>query len=313
MRFNNVFVVIVTYEYPYHRLAELLETFSAQVRNVLLVDNNVRPDSQGIAQIQDRFANCKVIVNEANLGLAKALNLGLERALTERAEYALLLDQDSRPSPEMLSRLLNAARKLEKTQVEVAALGASVCDHRRSSALPFLRFTRAGLRKFFPTSADDEPIESDFLITSGCLVRVSSLHEIGMMDETLFIDNVDLEWCFRARATGFRLFGVPGAVLYHRLGDRVARIPLVGHEVILHGPPRQYFMTRNRLLLYRRAYVPLAWKLIDFPRMLFKLLYFSLFVKPRLENLKCMADGVKDGLRETSNFFYDESGSCHDS
>jgi rhamnosyltransferase len=118
------------------------------------------------------------------------------------------------------------------------------------------------------------------------------------MDERLFIDNIDMEWCFRAKAKGYRLLGVSDALLYHRLGDSVRRLPFPGIDkaVLIHSPRRQYYIMRNRLLLYRRAYVPLAWKCADFPRLLFKLVYFSLFVAPRRENLRMMWRGLRDGL-----------------
>jgi hypothetical protein len=53
---------------------------------------------------------------------------------------------------------------------------------------------------------------------------------------------------------------------------------------------------RNRLRLYRRGYVPRAWKLTDLPRLLFTFGYFSLFVRPRRENLRMMMRGFRDGL-----------------
>jgi rhamnosyltransferase len=42
--------------------------------------------------------------------------------------------------------------------------------------------------------------------------------------------------------------------------------------------------------------VPLLWKVADVPRLIFKLVYFPLMVAPRLENLRMMLKGVRDGI-----------------
>ena len=55
---------------------------------------------------------------------------------------------------------------------------------------------------------------------------------------------------------------------------------------------------RNRIVLYQRSYSPWAWVIQDFARMLFKLLAFSLFFRPRRQNLVMMLKGIKDGLAE---------------
>ena len=46
------------------------------------------------------------------------------------------------------------------------------------------------------------------------------------MKESYFIDNIDLEWCFRAKSLGFDLVGTDAAVLYHAIGERSSN-PLV--------------------------------------------------------------------------------------
>jgi len=51
--------------------------------------------------------------------------------------------------------------------------------------------------------------------------------------------------------------------------------------LVIHSPHRLYYMTRNRLLLYRRAYVPLKWKIKDVIRMGCKFIVTILLVAPR--------------------------------
>jgi len=54
-------------------------------------------------------------------------------------------------------------------------------------------------------------------------------------------------------------------------------------------------MMRNRIALYRRGYIPLAWKAQDIPRALLKFIMFSLILGPRWKNLQSMLRGAADG------------------
>ena len=133
------------------------------------------------------------------------------------------------------------------------------------------------------------------LISSGTLVSIDAFDKIGRFDETLFIDNVDLEWCCRARARGFLLFGVCDAQLDHRLGDQ-RRVVFDRLVLVVHSPLRMYYQTRNRILLYRRGYMPLKWKLKDNLRMVARFAAIMLFVAPRLEYLRMTALAIRDGV-----------------
>jgi rhamnosyltransferase len=137
-----------------------------------------------------------------------------------------------------------------------------------------------------------------FLIASGSLIPTESLETLGGMEERLFIDYVDLEWCFRASAAGFGLYGAPAAELRHRQGDAVVRLRwLGGRTVVCHSPLRLYYTIRNRLALYCRSYVPKRWIVKDACQLLLKFAVFSLFVPPRRKNAAMMARGLWDATR----------------
>ena len=296
MRFEDICAVVVTYRYPYAELEVLLEHVAGQVGRLVVVDNNPDPDDAGQGALQSRMPDIQWIVNRANLGLSRALNQGLEAAIEAGARYAILFDQDSRPEPGMLERLVDASRSADASAALVAAWGPVIVDDRLRRPLPFIRFRGGWVLKHYPQPGAPGQVDTDMLITSGCLLDLAALKQIGPMDEAFFIDNIDLEWSFRARAAGFRLIGIPAAVLRHRIGDRVRPLPGTRRNILVHGPLRQYHIMRNRIRLYWRGYVPLLWKVADVPRLIFKLVYFPLMVAPRLENLRMMLKGVRDGI-----------------
>lgn len=48
----------------------------------------------------------------------------------------------------------------------------------------------------------------DFLIIFGLLILLVLLDCVGLMDELLFIDNIDMDWCFWVMVVGLGLYGV---------------------------------------------------------------------------------------------------------
>lgn len=129
------------------------------------------------------------------------------------------------------------------------------------------------------------------------------LEQVGGMDSGLFIDNVDLEWSFRARALGYSLHGVCAATMLHRLGDARRTLPFGLGQVVVHGPDRLYYIMRNRVKLYRLPHTPGRWIAQDFPRLMVKLLLFGVWIGPRKRNLRYMLRGLLDGIN-------DRDGAC---
>jgi rhamnosyltransferase len=68
-------------------------------------------------------------------------------------------------------------------------------------------------------------------------------------------------------------------------------------RILVHSPERLYYVTRNRLLLYRRSHVPLKWKLKDVARGALKVATALAFVSPRREYLRMTLAALRDAAR----------------
>jgi len=195
----------------------------------------------------------------------------------------------------MVGRLKKALTVLSESGIAVAAVGPRLVDRRTEESTPFVRIGVFGVsKKVFREGDKEHLIKTDFLVSSGMLIPLDMFYRVGLQEEELFIDNVDLEWCFRARSMGFLLYGVSDAVMEHSVGDDITTVGT--HVIHRHSPLRQYYIMRNRILLYQRSYSPKGWIVQDFFRMLFKFTAFSLFFAPRRQNFRMMFKGVKDGL-----------------
>ena len=295
---NGVMAVVVTYRPDLDLLAQVLDSVCPQVDRVLVFDNASTDPGLRQLLVQPRWPNLEAIYSASNLGVAAAVNRAAAHARGNGYKQLLVLDQDSLLADDMVVHLQHAlSAPGAGTGRPVAAVGPVFVDRRTGEVAPCVRIGPLLNRKL--AVAPGEQVECDFLISSGTLVPLSVLERVGGMDESLFIDNVDLEWSFRARHQGYRLLGVGNARMVHAIGDRVYPVTLFGRRLSfsLHGPVRLYYMTRNRLLLYVRPQTPWAWISQDIPRVVLKLAGMSLFVAPRWQNLRAMLHGMADALR----------------
>lgn len=286
--------MVVTYCPDTAELSQVLTRIAPQVQRVLLIDNATPVESFDAASPGPFPTNVHVVRNPENEGLGRAYNHGARLARDAGCRFVLLMDQDSLVAPDLVERLVAAHESL-RPDTHVGAVGAAFVDAHTGRPAPFVRIGFPLNRKI--PAPDHGCVEADFLISSGTLIALDVIDAVGGMDESLFIDNVDLEWSFRARAAGYRLFGVGDARMTHRIGHALHRLPLGLGHVIVHAPVRLYYMMRNRVLLYRQAHTPGVWIAQDVPRLVLKLLRLSLFVPPRRRNLRAMVRGLVDGVR----------------
>jgi rhamnosyltransferase len=295
--------VTVTFNPDPMRLAEQLVALRNQVSEIIIVDNGSVPSAKSIClqpeivELIGKDTQINFVELQENQGLAHGFNVGITQSGSKGAKFVLLLDQDSVPAQDMVRTLFAGFQRAieEKPGNAIAAVGPRVTNARDAVSYPFVRFGWLRNKHVRCNENQKSIVGCDFLISSGSLISVEAIDRVGSFDETLFIDSVDLEWCSRARAAKFLLCGVCEAQLNHRLGDnRLA--PLERINLVVHSPSRIYYMTRNRILLYWRPYMPLTWKIKDVFRMFAKFASLMLFVSPRLTYLKMTALAVRDGI-----------------
>ena len=163
----------------------------------------------------------------------------------------------------MVERLISVHENLTAQGLRVGAVGPTFLDLNTGQRIPF----QVQLEGYFlygyeiPTS-DDPHIEVLSLITSGSLIPTSAFRDIGLMREEFFIDKVDIEWSFRARARNYQLFGTGRAHMSQRLGDGEVKVWYFGWRYIsLYSPLRVYYQVRNYVAMCRLDYVDWKWKL----------------------------------------------------
>ena len=290
---NPAGAVVVTFHPDLEQLERLLASLEREAIDTLVVDNT--PGEPSDALVGLCAGRAELSAGRGNTGVAAAINRGVEHWRRAGKQYALLLDQDSLPDPGLATALVDALRSLDSGEHPVAAVGPVIRDRASGKRAPFMRFALPLNRRLHPTGT--ESLRCDYLITSGTLLNLRHWERIGPMREHWFIDNIDLEWSFRARRLGYELHGTAAAELEHSIGESRQLLPgKPAPRYRHHGPERLYTMMRNRVFLYRSG-APRAWVVQDLLRAAGKLVLFSL-VRPRRANLASMLRGLRDGMRQ---------------
>ncbi len=254
--------VIVIYLPEQEVLGRLLRALVGQVAYMAVVDNGALESTRSFLQgLAAEWPSLEIFPQGQNVGVAAAHNIGIARMRTRGCTHVLLLDQDSIPAPDMVEKLLHACLKLESEGKRVAAVGPGYQDPRTNHTSFFVRFGWLGFKHIYCDQLDKAPIPVDFLISSGSLIPIATLDQVGGMDEQLFTDHVDTEWFLRAASRGYRAYGLGEARMEHSLGKGAAIRLWLGRwrYIALHSPLRHYYMFRNSILLYRRNYAPWKW------------------------------------------------------
>lgn len=300
-RHHAIVAVIVSYQPSFREIERLFDVLMAQVSLAIVIDNGSETDvGNWVAARNDPRLHC-LLLGE-NLGVAAAQNAGIAWARKQGADYVVLFDQDSEPAPDMIDRLVEAAEAMAAQGHIVAAVGPRYLDARQNNPPPFIRVRGLQLERCACTEPD-AIVPVDYLISSGCLIPVTTLDAVGDMDDGLFIDYVDIEWGLRAKRFGYQSFGVCNASMQHNLGEKP--INFFGRKMPLHSPLRHYYHFRNAVWLYRQSWPTPNWKLADAWRLLLKYGFYTLFARPRLKHFRMMTLGLWHGLRGRMGQFHD--------
>jgi hypothetical protein len=78
----------------------------------------------------------------------------------------------------------------------------------------------------------------DWLSGACLLVRREAIQQVGVMDETFFMFNEDVDWCRRMKLAGWQVTYVPDARVVHHVGasrEKVAnRVIYERHRGMIH-------------------------------------------------------------------------------
>jgi GT2 family glycosyltransferase len=227
----------------------LRSLFDAHMRNaidVVVVDNGSTDGSQQL--LREEFPQARVIQNDANVGLGRASNQGIE---CTSAPFVLLLNNDTVVNGPSLDALVD----FMAATPDAGAAGGTLLNEDGSFQAAYNRFpsvleefliaTRLGelLWTEYPSHRGGTSVKPVDWIGSACLLlRRAALAEVGLLDDRYFIygDETDLQ--YRLRAAGWKVYYVPGATTVHFGGRSMDRWR------------RRKMVYRGKMLFFRKHY-----------------------------------------------------------
>lgn len=292
---TNVCAVIVSYNIG-KDIYKCVDAIKNQVDKVVIIDNG--SDINTIDELDKLEKNnyMKIIYNNENCGIAKALNLGVEFALSEGYEWIFTLDHDSVATENMINNMLNVYENLEeKEKDKLAIITPNYVQKNENENI---------ICKKEKYDFDINNLKSVIIeMTSGNLVKTSIFNEVGMFNEKFFIDFVDHEFCLRIKRKKYNIITVSNIILLHSLGESVNK-SIFGKKIIVtnHSILRRYYITRNRFYCWKEFKEDFpSWVLGDKLRFINEIIKIQFFEKNKIPKYKMIVKGIKDYRRKVYN------------
>lgn len=235
--------------------------------NVIVIDNA----SQRIFKIPDKkFTNfsLKVIRNNENLGFSAGHNIAVRYALENRADYVLILNNDTRVDNKLLDNLLKVIESDRKIGVVVPKIYFEKGyefhkDRYEEKNLGKIIWYAGGIMDWKNVVGKNRGVDEVDIglysvlekteIATGCCMLVSKnvFKNVGFFDERFFLYYEDTDFTMRIKKSGFKLMYAPKALLWHKNA---------GSSGGVGSTLQDYFISRNRLL-FGMKYAPVRAKI----------------------------------------------------
>jgi GT2 family glycosyltransferase len=196
-----------------------LQQLTYQNARIVVVDNASCDGT--VDAIHLAFPNAELIVNASNLRFAEGNNVGIRWSLERRAEYVLLLNNDTVVDPEFLSHLVEAAEN--KEQIGIAGPKIYYFDDQKriwfaGGLIKWWRgrVTHIGIREVDNGRYDTTTVV-DYITGCCMLIKRNVIETIGMLDEQYYIYGEDVDLCIRASRSGYKSVYVPSSRVWHKL------------------------------------------------------------------------------------------------
>lgn len=282
-KINDICAIIVTYNPTICPVLNLAKQLSDQMCDVIVVDNSF---------VMNEILNSQLlnyIWLGGNKGIATAQNVGIKFCIESGYKTIIFFDQDSNINEQFISTLF---KPMLENNFEICA--PTFYDEKKGFEYAITDVRRNGTRVKILSEGKTQPFTSSIVISSGTIVRTDIFKQVGLMDDGLFIDYVDTEWCLRCFSKNILIHIIPQAKMIHSIGDN--SLNFFGFCVPVHSAVRRYYRVRNSFHLLRFKHVPnlLAIREISFCFIHSLILIFT--QKNKKEYLFSFFAGIRDGI-----------------
>lgn len=225
----------------YNSASTILETVASLVDppppfplEVIVVDNSSSDETVNL--VRKNFPAVRLILNEHNLGFARANNIGANEA---EGRFLLFLNPDAKITSKELSLMLS---RMEKDD-GIGGIGPAIfspdgryelsygfkpsfLNELYQKLLSFLLSRKNILSRFLARKRLGREREVPWLTAACLLLRREAFERVAGFDERFFLYFEDVDLSLRIREAGFSLIYFPEAIVIHRRGGSTSLFPL---------------------------------------------------------------------------------------
>ena len=263
-------VIVVLFK-PTDQEIRNISMYKDEVDKILIIDNSPINHQVIISNLIGLSKDIQYVSYTENIGLCKALNQGIRKLASIGCEWIVAFDADS----QLETNIFSVYRQTIAEYPDIISVAVFAPQH---------SFDR-GIKKIYSGYR-----EVDWAMTSGWLINADIFLKNGGFFEPLFLDGLDLDYCYFVREQGYKVIECGEAVIKHHPGE--TKETKVFNKTIKYGyaPPDRYLMQARCLVWTIRRYK----KIFDIKMYVYKwvkviLLFDNTYIKR-------MVTGTKEGL-----------------
>ncbi len=236
---KKVAIIILNYKLKNQVLECIKSLRESTYKNfsIFVVDNN-SGDSLEV-EIGQKQEICFIQTGK-NLGYAGGNNAGIKKALSENADYILILNPDTIVEPNTIVELVAGIEKYKAGIVCPKIFfgnSKTIWFAGKTLDLKNVLGNHKGVNEE-DLGQYDQDEEINDITGAAMMVRAQVFENIGLFDERYFLYYEESDFSYRAKKAGFKLMYIYKAKVFHKNAQATG----------LGSPLQDYFITRNRLL-----------------------------------------------------------------
>lgn len=289
--------ILVTYN-PVESTLDVIKGLLKMNVHLIVVDNGTKVDNLYINEIEKELMKeqeTHFLKLEKNEGLATAQNKGIKLCTSLSNEFIFFFDQDTILPNNYISIMEKSFLDYEANYNE--KLGILAPNYFDRNTKEYAQYAFLTDKSYEDRIFNNEKyMEVSFVISSGSMMRMSVINEIGTYIDDFFIDQIDTEYSLRMKKSGYKIIATSEVLLNHTIGDREKK-KLFGLTIKPnhHSELRKYYIFRNGKVLidlYGKEYY--GFKVLMYKRFIHDILGILFFEKNKVTKIKSIKKGLTD-------------------
>lgn len=242
---KKIVIIIITYNVKdiIVKCLDSLKEQSYQDFNLTIIDNNSTDNTPDVLRDylkknSNMFKRTTLYINNYNSGFAKAVNVGLKHAKSQKNIYAVLL---LNPDTYFTNNLLSSAIKTFEQQPTAGALvpkilypdntiwwsGTRILSNRELVFSPKYGIAEHSNKGILWKTSNYQTKDVEAITGCALFIRMDAVKKVGLFNEKYFMYAEDIDYSNRLKKYGYKLLLFTQATVFHEVKDKKKDLKLI--------------------------------------------------------------------------------------